>query len=480
MANPRRPLARPPMAGSPMARPSPRGPGRPVRAVASDEGVSTMKVAGVLLCLSAVAALVVPFATRGSGAAPAADAGSLGGAFMVLLFGAALFQGVNAVRIFVLLCTGLGALAAVVAIALLNSMRELQLVLGTVLLSCAGYLVLLLEKQAPRARAVAGTLLVVAGALGSLGAQVWLSGFERRAFARELRPLLADQGEYSDSTSGLSLKAPAGWSLMKGDAELFKGVPAKVRLADPDAGTVAFIDDEPKPPGLLSLDHYLDSVLSAQSAAGLEPKQKDRRDTAVGKAPARRMSVTWTSGGRPYSGFVSVWEDGPRVFTLSGAAVGGWSERTEERFRALEDALRFSAPVETALSEAQGRLIRQCPVFTADAVRMIGRRIPPTSPPEIYFRTGWSWALRGQSQVDAGAAAELRDLMRIVFSRMSGAERSRFADYSERLRSGRATSAAEDTAAMAILGRAAAALPGESLERLRTRVDASLTVGGLM
>jgi hypothetical protein len=439
-----------------------------------------MKVAGVLLCLSAVAALVVPFAAKGSGAAPAADAGSLGGAFLVLLFGAALVQGVNAVRVFVLLCTGLGALAAVVAIALLSSVRELQLVLGAVLLSCAGYLVLLLEKQASRARAVAGALLVVAGALGSLGAQVWLSGFERRAFARELRPLLADQGEYSDSTSGLSLKAPAGWSLMRGDTELFKGVPAKVKLADPDAGTVAFIDDEPKPPGLLSLDHYLDRVLQNQKASGLEPRQKERRDTAVGRAPARRMSLVWTSGGHPYSGFVSVWEDGPRVFTLFGAAIGSWSERTEDRFRALEDALRFSAPVETALSDAQSRLTRECPVFTADAVRMLGRRIPPTSPPEVYFRTGWSWALRGQGQLDAGAAAELRELMGSVFSRMSGAERGRFADYSERLRGGRATTADDDAAAMGILGRAAAALPADSLERLRTRVDASLTVGGLM
>ncbi|MGE5126401.1 MAG: hypothetical protein ACM3PV_08920, partial [Betaproteobacteria bacterium] len=215
-------------------------------------------------------------------------------------------------------------------------------------------------------------------------------------------------------------------------------------------------------------------------ASGLEPRQKERRDTAVGRAPARRMSLAWTSGGHPYSGFVSVWEDGPRVFTLFGAAIGAWSERTEDRFRALEDALRFSAPVETALSDAQSRLTRECPVFTADAVRMVGRRIPPSSPPEVYFRTGWSWALRGQGQLDAGAAAELRDLMSSVFSRMSGAERGRFADYSERLRSGRATTAAEDAAAMGILGRAARALPDDSLERLRTRVDASLTVGGLM
>ncbi len=463
-----------------MARPASRGTGRDLRRPGSGAGVDTMKAAGVLLCLSAVAALAASLAAKGTTSASATDAGSLGGAFMVLLFGAALFQGVNAVRIFVLLCTGLGALGAVAAIALLSSARELQLVLVAVLLSCLGYVVLLLEKQASRLRAAVGIVFVALGALGSLGAQVWLSGLERRAFARELRPQITGEREYTDSASGLSLKAPAGWSLMSREGELFRGVPAKLKLADPEAGTVAFINDEPKPPGLLSLDHYLDRVLELQKEAGLEPAQRERRDTAVGKAPARRMSLGWSYERRPYSGFVTVWEDGPRVFTLFGAAVGSWSGSTEQRFRVLEDALRFAAPVETALSEAQARLTRECPVFTADAVRMIGRRIAPASPPEAYFRTGWSWALRGQGQLDASAASELRELMAGVFSRMAGPERSRFAAYSERLRSGGATTGAEDAAAMGILGRAAAALPGESLERLRTRVDASLTVGGLM
>jgi hypothetical protein len=470
-------MARPPMARPPGHHPAPR----PVRgAAASGESVDTMKVAGVLLCVSAIVALVATFVAQDSAAAAEGRAGSLGGAFMVLLFGAALYQGVGAVRVFMLFCAGLGALAAVVAIALLGSARDAQLVLGALLLSCVGYLVLLLEKQASRARVVAGVGLVLAGAVGSLGAGLWLSGLERRAFGRELRPLLADERDYADDASGLSLTAPAGWSLMRRDAELFQGVPAKVKLADPDAGTVVFINDEPKPLGLLSLDHYLDRVLEAQKEGGLEPKQKDRRDTAVGKAPARRMSLSWTYENRPYGGFVSVWEDGPRVFTLFGAAVGGWSERVEERFRALESALRFSAPVETALSQAQSRLTRECPLFSADAVRMMGRRIPPASPTEAYFRTGWSWALRGQRELDPTAAAELRDLMGSVFSRMPGAERARFAAYGERLRSGGATTAAEDAAAMGILGRAAGALPRESLERLRARVDSALTVGGLM
>jgi len=459
--------------------PGPRPAARPARGAAPDSTVDTMKVAGVLLCLSAAVSVVVSLVGTDAAAAGSDRAASLGGAFMVLLFGAALFQGVGAVRSFMLVVCGLGALAAIGTAAVLHSMREVQIALGGVLLTAVGYLVLLLAKEASRARAAAGVLLIVSGAAVGLGAQSWMSVLAKRDFAREVEPGLSSEREYRDPASGLSIQVPAGWSLLRNDAGIFQEVQAKVKLADPDAGTVAFLDDEPRPLGFVSLDHHLDGVLEKQKESGLDPKQEDRRDVRVGKAPARRMSMRWTYEARPYAGFVSVWQDGPQVFTLFGAAVGPWNRATEERFQALEGALRFSAPVETALSDAQGRLTRECPLFTADAVRMIGRRIPPASPTEAYFRTAWSWAIRGQTQLDAASAAELRDLMGTVFSRMPPAERSRFAVYTERLRGGAPTTAAEDASALGILGRAAIALPEDALARLRSRVEQAVTVGGL-
>jgi len=465
-----------------MARPSARPAARPAgRRPASGGGdVDTMKVAGVLLCLSAVASLVLPFVQKEAFGWTTQEASSVGSALMVLLFGAGLFQGVGAVRGFVLVLAGLGGLAALVGIALFNQVRELQALLGALLLICLGYLVLLLEKQASRTRAITGVALVLGGAAAGLFAPHWLTGFARSAFGRELRPLLADEREYTDAASGLSLAAPPGWSLLRQDATLFAGVPAKVKLADPDAGTVVFINDEPKGPGFVSLDHQLDRILEQQRENGLEPRQHERRDAAVGKATARRMSMSWTYAGRPFNGFVSAWLDGSRVFTLFGAGVGGLTPATEARFQALEAAMRFSAPVETALAGAQRALTLECPVFTADAVRMIGRRIPPASPVEAYFKTGWTWAIRGQREVDPTRAAELRELMGAVFARMSDADRTRFAAYGERLRGGGATTPAEDAAAMRILGKAAAALPADALGRLQASVDTALTVGGLL
>jgi hypothetical protein len=441
--------------------------------------VNTMMVAGVLFCLSAALSVAVAL-TRAGGAGSAGGSAALGGAFMVLVFGAGFLQGVGAVRVFVLACALLGGLASIAGIALLNSVRELQLLVAAVLLVCVGYLVLLVEKQASIWRVASAIILILAGTGASVGAEYWLGGIEKRAFGKELQPLLASGREFKDAESGLSLEAPAGWSLLKDDAALFASVPAKVKLADPEAGTVAFINDELKPMNLLSLDHYLDNVLQAQKESGLEPKQKERRDSAIGKTPARRMTLGWQHEKRPYSGFVSVWLDGPRVYTLFGAAVGEWSDATEARFNALEESLRFSAPVETALSEAQRLLSRECPVFNEAALRMIARKIPASSSSEAYFRTGWSAAIRGQDQIQPAAAAELRDLMRQVFAGMSDADRARFGVYSERVRAGAATTPTDDLAAMKILGRAATALPPEALARLRTVVDASVTLGSLM
>jgi hypothetical protein len=439
-----------------------------------------MKVAGVLFIVSAIASWVAPFVRKEAFGTVQEQASSAGGALLVLLLGAGLYQGRRAVRGFVLVCAGLAGLAALGAIALFNGQRELQVLMAAALLVCAGYVVLLLDERGSVARAAAGVALVLVGATASLAAPHWLVGFERSAFGRELRPMLSDEREYADPESGLSVRPPPGWSLMRNDAGLFASIPAKVKLANPEAGTVIFLNDEPKGMGFVSLDHSLDRVLEGQRELGLEPRQLERRDVTVGRTPARRMALAWTYEKRPFSGFVSVWQDGPQLFTLFGAAVGGASAATDAQFRALEAALRFSAPVETALAGAERRLLQECPVFSADAVRMIGRRIPPSSSAAAYFRTGWVWAIRGQGQMDSARASRLRELMGAAFAKMSAADRTRFAAYGERVRGGAATTAAEDEAAMRILGRAATALPAETLADLRSTVDTAITVGGLL
>ena len=227
----------------------------------------------------------------------------------------------------------------------------------------------------------------------------------------------------------------------------------------------------------MSLEHQLDLVLQRQQASGLDPEQRDRVDATVGKAAARRMSIGWTHEGQPFSGFVSVWLDGSQVFTLFGAAVGGGGASTDERFLALE---RFSAPVETALADAEKSLLRECPVFSADAVHMIGRKIPPASPAETYFKIGWSWAIKRQGQMDPARAAELRDLMGTVYERMGAAERTRFGAYTERVRGGASTTRDEDARSMRILGKATASLPADSVAKLRATIDTAITVGGLL
>jgi hypothetical protein len=439
-----------------------------------------MKVAGVLFCISAVISAVVAVASRDPGQSATSQAGALGAAFFVLVLGLGLIQGVGAVRIFVLACAAVGCLGLIALAAVLHSVREMQVLALAGLLSAVGYFGLLLQKEASRARVAVSVGLILVGAAGSLAAQFWLSGLTQRAFGEELRKVASPQRQYADPTAGLSIEVPDDWVILRDDAELYRGVPSKVTLANPDAGTVAFINYEQRRPGLVTLDHYLDAVLAGLNESGLEAEQSGRSDVTVGKASARRMALTWKEEGHSISGFFSIWLDGDRIFMFIGAVPGRWTPSAEERFASLEGALRFTAPIETALTDAEARLTTECPMFTATSVRTIARRISPGSATEAYFKVGWAWALRGQGQLDAAAAAELGRLMSEVFAGMSQADRTRFGAYSEKLRAGRGTTRNEDVSAMRILGRAAGALPPASLAQLQGLTDAALTVGGLM
>jgi hypothetical protein len=345
--------------------------------------------------------------------------------------------------------------------------------------AAVGYVALLLSKEATKARVVVSVGLIVAGAAASLGAQHWLEGYGERAFAEELRKAATDQREYDNAVAGLSVTLPEGWTILRDDAEIYSEVPSQVTFADPDAAAVAFLNYERKGPGLLTLDHYLDAVLESLNGSGLEATQTERTDIAVGSAPARRMSLTFKEEGHPMGGFVTSWLDGERIFMFIGVSAGGLTAAAEERFAVLEGALRFTAPIETALSDAAARLTAECSVFTPSSVRTIARRISPDSSTEAYFKVGWSWAQRGQGLLDAEAQAQLGQLMTDVFAAMSPADRTTFADYSVKMRAGQQTSRGEDGAAMRILGRAVGTLPPTSLARLQTLVDAALTGGGL-
>ena len=137
-------------------------------------GVDTMKVAGILFCVSAALSAVGAITSRESGAALT---GAFGGSFFILVLGLGLLQGVNAVRVFVLTSAGIVGLAAAVMVFVLNPMRELQvLALGT-LLAALGYFALLLRKEASRSRVAVSVGMILLAAGASLAAGHWLEGY---------------------------------------------------------------------------------------------------------------------------------------------------------------------------------------------------------------------------------------------------------------------------------------------------------------
>jgi len=122
-----------------------------------------------------------------------------------------------------------------------------------------------------------------------------------------------------------------------------------VKLGNPDAGTLAFVHYDQRRAGLPTLDHYLDAVLAGINEGGLEAEQTGRSDVTVGKAEARRMDLTWKDGEQPFGGFFSLWLDGETIFMFIGAVPGHWTSSAEQHFATLQNALQFSAPIETCM-----------------------------------------------------------------------------------------------------------------------------------
>jgi len=441
--------------------------------------VDTMKVAGMLLCLSAVVSVVMSVVARTE--APTRElVSAYGGAVFALLLGLGLIMGKSWVRILFLLIMGFATIGLLAIGWVLRSFREVQAMALAVLILAVGYFVLLFRKEGSRTRATVGAALVVVGMASTVATEIWMMDFGKRIFGDALRRAASDQPEYDDPEAGLSIKPPAGWVILRRDAELYRNVPSRVTLAQPDAGAVAFINQVEKPLGLANLDQYLDGFLANVRNGGIDAEQTDRSDTTVGPTAARRMALTWAEEGRRHSGFITAWIDGKRVFSLMGATLGPWTDAVDRQFAALEGALRFTAPVATALTDAEQRVTSVCPIFTAESVRMVARRIPAGSAAEDYFRVGWSWAIKGQAQLDAASVAELRELMGTLFAGMSASERQTFGTYSEKVRGGRRTGHDEDMKSMRILGEAARRMPAASLGRLQALTDAALTVGALL
>ncbi len=227
----------------PMSRLPPVAPGRgPARGAAGPviNTVNTMKLAGILMVVFAVLASLVGLSAAARGDSSDLPA-RLGSAFVVMVFGLGLVQGVNGVRVFLLVVAGLAIPGLLVLLALAKSAREVWMLVGAALLSATGYLLLLLEREAKRGLALTAASFVIIGSLAGLSAPLWLNSVARSTFSRELADAASSEGEYVHTGSGLWISPPADWVRVRSQSNFVAGTSANAAYANPKNHTITYL-----------------------------------------------------------------------------------------------------------------------------------------------------------------------------------------------------------------------------------------------
>jgi hypothetical protein len=146
-----------------------------------------------------------------------------------------------------------------------------------------------------------------------------------------------------------------------------------------------------------------------------------------------------------------------------------------ERFQALVSGFAPDGAGADRLARATAALTAALPMLSASATELL---LAPAAETELdegeACRRAWTGALRGRPALDALEQREVGRLDALMLASLDRRDRRRFADYLERIRGGRPTSAEEDLEMARLTRIAALELPESSRVRLRVLTEEAL------
>lgn len=456
---------------------------RPMAIQRREPSRAATRVAGVLLLLIAAGGVAgQALLQKWTHAAPV-SAGGYTPSVLLALLGLALIQGGSGARKAVLWLTGLGFVLLLLAVPAGLSMAPAAAKLiatlgGLSLLTLLGIITLVSGEERSTGAIVLGSLATLAGAAGTLAAEVWLLKAPERDLRASITEWAGSEPAYVDKSAGIELQLPSGWVLIRRDNTVFTKDLAQAIFGEPAVATYAllnYVDGE----RYMSVDHFLDTVLGRFQQKDPDAKQLSRVTVAVGQATGRQMRFTWHFDGLPLEGTSTAWQDGPTYFALSGWTTASLAPEAVERLRDLQAALKFDAPYATYAKSTIASVTEACPMLSKSAIESMIRTMPRTSITSDYFRMGYRWGMRGIGMLDSAAAQDVRSAMATVFASLPVRDRDRVGAYLERVRVGAPTSAGEDREMAEVMKAAIGRLPAEQLQKLRDGVEKAIEFGRL-
>jgi hypothetical protein len=284
---------------------------------------------------------------------------------------------------------------------------------------------------------------------------------------REVRSWAAEEPRFEDPMLGVTVDPPPGWIVLKKDCPLVKLPPgARVAFAQPRLEGFAFLQAESSPPGIASLDQYLNRFVNSRTKTTPSLKEESRADVVVGQLSGRKSVATWTDdeGVRQHDTSV-VWRDGWVYFGLSAWAPAEGAARPQMLDR-LAEGVRTQGVFAARLQSAVQVVTRDVPQLTAPAAEMLmAQSEAKVLEPDQAFRRSLDALSRAIPSFSKAETADLSQITSATYGALPWKDRGRLAAYVDRVRNRESTTPGEDKEMGQLMKTAVLQLP--PMRRLR-------------
>ena len=290
---------------------------------------------------------------------------------------------------------------------------------------------------------------------------------KQRAGAQTAADALPDR-RFADEDLGLALDLPEGWLLLKGDSTLFVAPQSRARFGHSGASAQAALHFESIPPGVVSLDAFIDRVVDLRRPLVSDYREVGRVEVTQGGRPARRLQASWLEHGAEQRVTVVATQDAWAYVALTGWGPARGGVPVQDAIDTLLRGLQLTGVLTARLKEAADALEPELPELSRSSLELILRdRLGSGGEAEEAADAAVRAVSQGLAALSPPEAQELQQIYALVYDPMPEESRQRLAAWQREVRAGRKVAAEEGQPLRLLLKDALLALPEEARLRLQ-------------
>ncbi len=295
--------------------------------------------------------------------------------------------------------------------------------------------------------------------LGALAALLVVSGvaaylflaprFEKARAGDRMREDALPERRFADEGFGLKLDLPDGWVLLKPDSGLFVAPQARARFAQASVGALGALSVEALPPGVMTLDAFLDRVVDFRRALVSDYREVGRVEVTLGGRPARRLQASWVEDGAEQRVTVVASQDAWAYVALTAWGPARAGAPVQDTLDLLGRGLQLSGALSSRVQEAADAVQAEVPELSRASLELILRdRLGSGGAADEAADASVRAVSQGLAALSRDEAQELQQIYAQVYDPMPEADRQRLAAWLREVRAGRKAGAPEEAQAL--------------------------------